>query len=360
MNILNGNEAFAALMAGKNIMCRAAGGLLEFNDLDQFPATIFALPGYEFCIKRESLTLVDIQFTKPVEPHDLKNGQEIFIVMPTCILRTKYDPEHGDICLSVANGFAQLDEENAKLQLQALGKTFGNMIADIEVKDGFSEKPKKTRSPRKVKDTGNKENQSSVSYPESQIKSQAFIDLWLNRAKDEPTQRNLVNLKGSIDHNFNLLNDDHKVQAQKIYKDFKLLVEKQDALINPVQQQIQEDLEEDLDYQKVLTELLDAAKKAHTPKQANALYNYTTNWSEEQRKPLVLAIHKRLAELNPPEKSQSSLMVRIQEAKTLIDLAKLEEEITQCDPAIHERLLSYANQRRTDLTMATDTPWETK
>ncbi|WP_228272141.1 hypothetical protein [Acinetobacter bereziniae] len=53
-------------------------------------------------------------------------------------------------------------------------------------------------------------------------------------------------------------------------------------------------------------------------------------------------------------------MVRIQEAKTLIDLAKLEEEITQCDPAIHERLLSYANQRRTDLTMATDTPWETK
>ncbi|WP_266125919.1 hypothetical protein [Acinetobacter bereziniae] len=116
----------------------------------------------------------------------------------------------------------------------------------------------------------------------------------------------------------------------------------------------------DNQYNQLLTELLERAQKSNSPAEANALYKYTTQWNEEQRKPLVLAIHKRLAELSPPEKSQSSLMVRIQEAKTLIDLAKLEEEITQCDPAIHERLLSYANQRRTDLTMATDTPWETK
>ncbi|MNC62988.1 hypothetical protein D3C75_1130740 [compost metagenome] len=70
------------------------------------------------------------------------------------------------------------------------------------------------------------------------------------------------------------------------------------------------------------------------------------------------AIHKRLAEFNPPEKSQSSLMVRIQEAKTLIDLSKLEEEINECDPLIQERLTSYVSQRRSDLTMASDTPWE--
>ncbi|MDV2439689.1 hypothetical protein QR665_09425 [Acinetobacter gerneri] len=147
MNILNSNEAYTAMMAGKNILCRAVGGILEFDDLDRFPATIFAKDGYEFCIKRETTTLAEIQFTKPVEPHDLESGQEIFIVMPTCILRTQYDSEHGDICLSVANGFAQLDEENAKLQLQAFGKTFGNMITDIEVKDGFNDKPKKTCCP---------------------------------------------------------------------------------------------------------------------------------------------------------------------------------------------------------------------
>jgi hypothetical protein len=36
MNILNGTEAFEAMMAGRNIMCRIAGELIEFDDLDQF------------------------------------------------------------------------------------------------------------------------------------------------------------------------------------------------------------------------------------------------------------------------------------------------------------------------------------
>lgn len=51
MKILNSKEAFEAMMAGRNIMCRAAGELMDFDDLSQFPATIFAMPGYEFCIK---------------------------------------------------------------------------------------------------------------------------------------------------------------------------------------------------------------------------------------------------------------------------------------------------------------------
>ena len=50
MNILNGNEAFSALMAGKKIMCRAVDQLADFNELDQFPANIFAMPGYELSI----------------------------------------------------------------------------------------------------------------------------------------------------------------------------------------------------------------------------------------------------------------------------------------------------------------------
>ena len=35
-----------------------------------------------------------------------------------------------------------------------------------------------------------------------------------------------------------------------------------------------------------------------------------------------------------------------------------EEEINECDPLIQERLTSYVSQRRSDLTMASDTPWE--
>ncbi len=296
-NILNGNEAFAALMAGKNIMCRAAGGLIEFDDLDQFPATIFALQGYEFCIKRETLTLAEIQFTKPVEPHDLEFGQEIFIVMPTCILRTQYDSEHGDICLSVANGFAQLDEENAKLQLQAFGKTFGNMITDIEVKDGFNDKPKKRAA----------------------------------RSKTEEQAKITITKQGSID-----VVEDNLTTGSLIEK-------------------AQED-----QYQKQLTELLDCAAKANTPDEANKLYRYTTSWTEEQRKPLIDAIHKRLAELNPPEKSESSLMCRINNCQTLEELDLKVLEVQQCDPVIQDRLMSYVNQRRTEISLAADDrmPWD--
>lgn len=113
-------------------------------------------------------------------------------------------------------------------------------------------------------------------------------------------------------------------------------------------------------YQSVLDELLERLKVVKTPKEANALYKYTLHWTEEERKPAMDAIHKRLAEFNPPEKSQSSLMVRIEEAKTLIELTKLEDEISECDPLIQERLTSYVSQRRSDLMMETDIPWEAK
>lgn len=39
--------------------------------------------------------------------------------------------------------------------------------------------------------------------------------------------------------------------------------------------------------------------------------------------------------------------------------AKLEEDILKADPAIQERLTSYANQRRTYLVDSVELPWET-
>ena len=80
MNILNGTEAFEAMMAGRNIMCRIAGELIEFDDLDQFPATVFAKPGYEFCIKIEMIELAGITFTKPLTIDEYQEGQDVFVI----------------------------------------------------------------------------------------------------------------------------------------------------------------------------------------------------------------------------------------------------------------------------------------
>jgi hypothetical protein len=245
------------------------------------------------------------------------------------------------------------------------------------------------------------------------VKSQAFIDLWLNRAKDEPTQMNLVNLKGSIDHNFNLLDDDHKVQAQKIYEDFKLLVEDLETSMDPEQHapkltnldhqiyldginscesekeiqiilrdvdaqgfsEVQLDeinnakqcklteftlslkepaltLKESAQYEILLNDLVNRAQEAKTSTEANALIVYTKSWTEEQRKPLMNVINKRLSELGvnaPPPEQPPSLAAQIQNASDLIALDILEIDVATRHPDIQPKLMGLVRKRRFEL-----------
>lgn len=145
MKILNSKEAFEAMMAGRNIMCRAAGELMDFDDLPQFPATIFAMPGYEFCIKVETMELAGITFTKPLTLDDVVEDQEIFIIHPDHISQVKYSKQCMEYFKAVDNGFAQADKENAELQLVAMGELFGRMIVYPPTIDNTG-KPKKRRS----------------------------------------------------------------------------------------------------------------------------------------------------------------------------------------------------------------------
>ncbi|NNH86210.1 hypothetical protein [Acinetobacter terrae] len=143
MNILNGNEAFAAMMAGRNILCRAVGEMLDFDNIDQFPATIFAKSGYEYCIKIETIEVAGITFTKPLTLEDVKEDQEIFMVYPDHISHIKYTKLCGEYFRGVVNGFAQADQENAELQLQAIGELFGRVIAYPLTVDNIGKTKKK-------------------------------------------------------------------------------------------------------------------------------------------------------------------------------------------------------------------------
>lgn len=151
MNILNSKEAFEAMMAGRNIMCRAVGKLMDFEDLDCFPATVFAMPGHEFCIKIETMELAGITFTKPLELDDVVEGQEVFLVYPNHIAHTQFTSLSGKYVDCVKNGFAQMDQENAELQLQAIGKLLGRTIAyPLTIESHY--KPEKKRRSRKAKE----------------------------------------------------------------------------------------------------------------------------------------------------------------------------------------------------------------
>lgn len=145
MKILNGKEAFEAMMAGRKIMCRAVGELMDFDDLDRFPATIFAMPGYEFSIKVETMELAGITFAKPLTLDDVVENQEIFIVHPDHVSLVKYSKQNEEYFACVRNGFAQADNKNAVLQLEAMGKLFGRVICYSPTIDNTG-KAKKKRS----------------------------------------------------------------------------------------------------------------------------------------------------------------------------------------------------------------------
>jgi len=307
-NLITASEAFDALLNGFTVLCRPVGDMLDFSDLGQFPATVFAQPNYEFCIQRETIVLAEIQFTKPVEPHDLKDGQDIYVVMPSHILRTTYNSKHGETCLSVGNGFAQLDEENAKLQLQAIGKAFGNMITDIQVIDLTKDKPRGQKS--------------------KQVKAE------LPAITKKPTEIVAAETQPAI-----VITEQTNVTASE------------DLLIQPsVESAIKPNNYDDL---------LQSVQNAHTPEEVNSVITYTSKWTEEQRKPLLTEMHKRLSELKltrQQDNELSPLILRIQHAVDIKTLEELELEIPSRHHDVHKTLWNMAKKRRAQLNAASNEP----
>ncbi|ENV08945.1 MULTISPECIES: hypothetical protein [Acinetobacter] len=129
-NILNAQEAFAALQKGKTVLCRYAGdGVLhadkDFNTLDQMPATVFGLPNYEFCIQLEMLELAGIKFTKPLTVDEYQEGQDVFVICTYAPSIYVMNFKTSALVESINSGFVQRDAENAELQLKAISKALG-------------------------------------------------------------------------------------------------------------------------------------------------------------------------------------------------------------------------------------------
>jgi hypothetical protein len=297
--ILSGTEAFNAMMAGKHVMCRPIGDMLDFDELDQFPATIFAKTGFEFCLKLEMMEVSGIRFTKPLNAFELNDGQDIFIVQPTCIVHTKYDAKNAEIHDSLLNGFVQADEENAKLQLQAIADLFGRVVAHPIVKTAEL----KTRKPRTRK-----------------VKTDTAVDAPNSTSFDVEEKTTMP--------------AEEAAAVQPI------------SIEPPVPA-------EDPGFQNLLNDLLNRAAMAKTPTEATALTGYTKSWSEAQRKPLLDAIHKRLNELNPPEQAEikepPSLMVQIQNAQNEHELNELLPDIRSRHPDVQPKLMGYVKRRRFEL-----------
>ncbi|MDC4867655.1 hypothetical protein NQ914_10810 [Acinetobacter baumannii] len=304
-NLLTAAEAFAALQKGKTVLCRPIGDMLDFSDLDQFPASVFGKPGFEFCIKIETIELAGITFTKPLTIDEYEEGQEVFVISTYSPTVYVLDFKTNALIDSINSGFVQRDAENAKLQLKAFSKALG-----IEINNDLSvirlgEEPKKQRGKK-----------SKTEKPSDVISTEIQPTIVITEQTNVTTSGDLLVPE----------TNEHKV---------------------------------DPEYQKALDALLQRVKESKTPEEVNAVYRYTRTWNDKQMEPLLLATHKRLEELEKskaPANEPPSLMVQIQNAPDLTTLDALEIDVAARDPQIQSRLMDFVKKRRFELENPTSTP----
>ncbi|HCQ9868641.1 TPA: hypothetical protein OMQ61_003099 [Acinetobacter baumannii] len=300
-NLLTAAEAFAALQKGKTVLCRPIGDMLDFSDLDQFPASVFGKPGFEFCIKIETIELAGITFTKPLTIDEYEEGQNVFVI--NTYLPSIYNVGFKTPALieAINSGFVQRDAENAKLQLKAFSKALG-----IEINNDLSvirlgEEPKKQRGKK-----------SKAEKPIEVISAEIQPTIVITEQTNVTTSEDL------------------------------LVPETNEPKVDP-------------EYQKALDALLQRVKESKTPEEVNAVYRYTRTWNDKQMEPLLLATHKRLEELEKskaPANEPPSLMVQIQNAPDLTTLDALEIDVAARDPQIQSRLMDFVKKRRFELENA--------
>lgn len=221
MKILNGQEAFAALSAGQKIEARHKQ-TTEFDSLDNFPATILVNPEYEFRIALTFITIGEMQVPEPVKEAPAKGAQYFAPSLLTEELSKSFKWKNSDLDLALLQrGQVHFEQEHAVIHAQALIAVSG---VSIEVATETQPDNENDEQPVEANETADRSEWSA-----SQVPSQNFIDMWLNRAKDEPTRRNLDGMKASIDHNWDNLDPDHQLQARQIYADFETLVEQAES-----------------------------------------------------------------------------------------------------------------------------------
>lgn len=318
-SLITVQEAFAARQAGKPVVCRHVESEL-FEKLNSVSAETWFDPHYVFAIEIETIEVAGITFTKPLTADEVQHGDDIYVVQ-SCgeIHHYKYQVCHEALNQSVARGFAQRDQENAQLQAQAFCELFGRAFRETPVVEMSDE----TKQKRKRKSKPESEQISNTEVPEEATSNDVEEKTFTENAEPQP----------EIDPPVESTTDSIEVQASQ--------AEEKDVEVVVKQAQNEH-------YQKLLGELLERASIAKTPNEANALYKYTVKWTEEQRKPLMEAIHSRLVELNPPVED-ASLAVRISRAMDLTELDALEIDVSACDEFIQPQLMQLVHKRRAEL-----------
>ena len=399
-NILNAQEAFAALQKGKTVLCRYAGnGNLHadknFSTLDQMPATVFVLPNYEFCVQVEMLELAGIKFTKPLTIDEIEQGQDVFLIQPhAVILQYKFNENIDELVDGIHGGFVQRDFENAQLQYKAFCEAVGG--TPIQVNLELAEQPKKKRSRKSTEQNEASESKQqtnddtslddilgpigiqspspNTADPELSVLCDAFI----TEIDAAVSDQDLKAIRTRINSNADLTEVESAELATRINLKSASFEKEQSpvpfeniaaaavAQAKKVDEETQErewtrfhndkpylDLGNKSQYEIEYADLSAVVIHAQSSDEANSVVEKTHHWTTDQRNPPLSLISKRLCELqeqsNVQPKEPPSLMVQIQNAPDLTTLDALEIDVSARHPDIQPRLMGYVKKRRFEL-----------
>ncbi|EPJ5412838.1 hypothetical protein LPI62_003834, partial [Acinetobacter baumannii] len=214
----------------------------------------------------ETIELAGITFTKPLTIDEYEEGQEVYVISTYSPTVYVLDFKTNALIDSINSGFVQRDAENAKLQLKALSKALGFEVSDDLSVIRLGDEKKKQRGKK-----------SKAEKPIEVISAEIQPTIVITEQTNVTTSEDL------------------------------LVPETNEPKVDP-------------EYQQTLDTLLQRVKESKTPAEVNAVYRYTRTWDDEQMKPILLATHKRLEELEKEKASANeppSLMVQIQTAPDL-------------------------------------------
>lgn len=315
MNFLNGTKAFEAMSAGQKIECRHVISTLDFDEIRNFPATVFFDQDYEFRIAVIYMTIGLMQVPEAVKDAPAK-GTLCFAPSLLTTERSKsFKLKNSESDLELlTRGLVHLYDENAVTHAKALiaaslGQVNKPLNNEVDLPWEVEEKAHTSQSNIEITEQG------PLTVCDENLTN-------FDTHNAEPAPGNL-----SVDELRSL-----QEEAEKLVADKKLADQTEG------------------EYQKLLSELLDGVANAKTPTEVTAHTRYTKPWTEAQRKPLLDAIHKRLQELAPTEIiDPPSLMVQIQNAQDLTELDCLEIEVSTRNVEIQPKLMGYVKQRRFEL-----------
>lgn len=387
-NILNGTEAFAAMTSGQKIECRFIESDHDFDDIRNFPATVLIDAGYEFRIAVVYMTIGEMQVPESIKDAPAKGIQCFLPSILTEVLSKSFKWKNSDSDLALMQrGQVHLVQQHAEIHAQALIKVSGGSLENVQnstsddVEEKTNDKPEiwKT-SAQEVHETLRETREKAEAFMTSKPVSEEPIETdavklvekftaEINAAEtvDAALTEDPVQLSQSIKMEYMVaLTGATQLDAiagleNEVNKDSRLLdnhkgilntyIKTRRRVINEASKptEIAEPIHE---HQEHLKEILADIALAKTPVEVNAQIKYTKSWSEEQRKPVIMAMNARLIELsqlNVEVTETPSLMVQIQNAPDLTALDVLEIDVGSRHPDIQPKLMSCVTKRRFEL-----------